>query len=102
MTTRAYEAKTLVKHISCDCKCKFNSKTCNSNQKWNNETCQCECKRYRTCKKDLSWNRSTCICENARYLKSVGDNSAINYKRYGYCIKKYDILYQKMSQASGQ
>ena len=24
-------------HISCDCKCKFNSTTWNSNQKWNNK-----------------------------------------------------------------
>ena len=30
------EAKTLEKHFSYDCKCKFNSATCNSNQKWNN------------------------------------------------------------------
>ena len=27
------EAKTLIKHIPCDCKCKFDSKTCNSNKK---------------------------------------------------------------------
>ena len=33
MITRINEVKTLVKHISCDCKCKFNSATCNSNQK---------------------------------------------------------------------
>ena len=33
------EAKTSVKHDSCDCKCKFNSTTCNSNQKWNNDAC---------------------------------------------------------------
>ena len=26
------ESKTLTKHISCDCKCKFNGKKCNSNQ----------------------------------------------------------------------
>ena len=31
-------AKTLVKHISYDCKCKLNNTTCNSNKKWNNET----------------------------------------------------------------
>ena len=31
MTTNRFEAKTLVKHISCDCKCKFNSTTFNSN-----------------------------------------------------------------------
>ena len=35
-----YEAREMKKHISCDCKCKFNSTTCNSNQKWNNKTCQ--------------------------------------------------------------
>ena len=26
-------------HISCDCKCKFTSKTSNSKQKWNRKTC---------------------------------------------------------------
>ena len=31
--TRKNEVKTLVEHISCDCKCKFDSTTCNSNQK---------------------------------------------------------------------
>ena len=33
MIKRVNNAKTLVKHISCDCKCKFDSTTCNSNQK---------------------------------------------------------------------
>ena len=33
-------------------KCGFNNTKCNSNQKWNNKTCQRECKNYRTCKKD--------------------------------------------------
>ena len=28
-----------------------NSTTYNSNQKWNNKSCQCECKNYRKCKK---------------------------------------------------
>ena len=53
--TRIYEAKTFLKHISCDCKCKFNSATCISNQKWNNDTCQWKCKKYCVCKKDYSW-----------------------------------------------
>ena len=43
--TRINETKKLVKHISCDCKCKHNSITCNSNQEWNNKTRQCECYR---------------------------------------------------------
>ena len=33
MITRINEGKTLIKHISCDCKCRFNSTKCNSNQK---------------------------------------------------------------------
>ena len=35
MITNKNEAKTMAKHISCDFKCKFDSTTCNSNQKWN-------------------------------------------------------------------
>ena len=41
MLTNKIEAKTMVKNITCDCKYKFDSATCNSNKKWNNETCQC-------------------------------------------------------------
>ena len=41
--TNKNEAKAMAKHISSDCKCKFNSTRCNWNQKWNNKTCQCEC-----------------------------------------------------------
>ena len=33
MIRRINEAKTLVKHFSYDCKCKFDSTTCNSNHK---------------------------------------------------------------------
>ena len=35
LITRINEAKTLVKHVSCDCKFRSNSTTCNSNLKWN-------------------------------------------------------------------
>ena len=69
--TNKNEAKAMTEHISCDCKCKFNSTTCNSNQKWNNKTCQCECKNYCKCKIYYSWNPSTCISENSKYLKST-------------------------------
>ena len=44
-------AKTITKHISCDCKCKFNSTTYNRNQKWNRKRCQSECKSDYSCKK---------------------------------------------------
>ena len=65
------------KHISCDCRCKFNSTTCNSNQKWNNKTCWYECKNYGICKKDYSSNPSTFICGNGKYLKFIVDDSKI-------------------------
>ena len=51
MITNKNEAKTIKKHILCDCKCKFNNTTCNSNQNWDNKTCQCECKNIVHAKK---------------------------------------------------
>ena len=47
MITNKNEAEAMTKDISCDCKCKFNSTTGHSNQKWINKTCQCERKNYR-------------------------------------------------------
>ena len=35
------KSKTLTKHISCKCKCKFDGRNCNSDQWWNNDKCQC-------------------------------------------------------------
>ena len=89
MITKKNEAKKMVKHISCDCKCKFNSLSCSSNQKWNNETCQSDHTNYGTCKKDYSWNPSICICENGKYSKSIIDDSKIVCDEiicYGCCI----------------
>ena len=71
MIRRINEAKLSIKHISWNCKCKFNSTICNSNQRWNNETWRFECKNYRMCKKVYNCNPSTCICENGKYLKSI-------------------------------
>ena len=56
ITTNRNEVKTLIKHISCNCKCKFNSAKCNSNKKWNKKTCQCESKNYHICKRNCIWN----------------------------------------------
>ena len=39
MITEINESKILTKHISCKCKCKFDKRKCNSNQKWNNDKC---------------------------------------------------------------
>ena len=51
--------------------------TCNSNQKWNDDTYQCECKDCCTCKKDYSFNPTTCICKNNKYLKTIVDSLVI-------------------------
>ena len=75
------EAKTLKKQLSCDCKGKFNSATCNSNEKCNNHKCQCEFKKQHVFRKDYSWNPSTCICEISRYLKSIADDSVIVFDK---------------------
>ena len=58
MITNKNEANTMAEHLSCDCKCKFNSTTCNSNQEWNIKSYQCGYKNYCKCKKDHSWNPS--------------------------------------------
>ena len=90
------EAKTMIKRISCDCKCKFNSTTCYSNKKCNSKTCQCKCKNYHKRKKDYGWNPSTSICENSKYLKSIADTSVIvcdEIQLLVYFINKNDKCY---------
>ena len=39
MVTEINESKKLTKHISCECKCKFYGRKCNSKQWWNNAKC---------------------------------------------------------------
>ena len=73
MITGINESKILTKHISCECKCKFDEKKCNSNQWWNNDKSRCECKKIHVCEKDYVWNPATCICENGKYLASIMD-----------------------------
>ena len=71
------ESKTLKKHISCDFKCKFDSRKCNSNKKWNNDKRRCECEKHHICEKDHIWNPATCSYENGKYLSSILDDSVI-------------------------
>ena len=49
--TKINESETLTKHISCECKCKFDDRKCYSNQNCNNDTCICECKKHDICEK---------------------------------------------------
>ena len=77
MITGINESKTLTKHISCECKCKFDGRSCNSDQWWNNDKCQHECRKRHVWEKDYVWNPATCNCENGKYLASIMDDSVI-------------------------
>lgn len=55
MITKISEPKSLTKHVFCDCKCKFDDRKYNSNQKWKIEKCRYECKtltKHRVCSID--------------------------------------------------
>ena len=73
MVTDKNESKTLTKHISCQCKCKFGGTKCKSNQLRNNDKCRYDCKKHHICEKEYVCNPSTCICENGKYLASIMD-----------------------------
>ena len=60
MITGITEAKTLKKHISCECQCKFDGTKCKSNQSWNNKKCHCDCKKHHICEKDYEEMEINC------------------------------------------
>ena len=77
LITGINESKTLKNHISCECKCKFDRRNFNSEQYWNNDKYQCECKRCHLCENDYVWNPDIYNCENGKYLASIMDDSTI-------------------------
>ena len=77
MITGINDLKTLTKHISCECKCRFDGRKCNSDHWWNKDKYRCECKKCCVCEKDCVCNPSTCNCGNGKYLTSIIDDSAI-------------------------
>ena len=70
------KSKTLAKDVSCECKCKFDGRECNSDRKWTNDKWRCECQKH-ICEKDYIWNPPTCSCKNGKYLASIIDNLVI-------------------------
>ena len=49
-------SKTLIKHMTCECKFRFGGKKFSSDQCCNNGKCWCECKKRHVCEKDYVWN----------------------------------------------
>ena len=93
MITGIKKMKTLTtKHISCERRCKFDARKYNSNQKWNNDKCWCECKKRHICVKDYIWNPATCNCEIAKYLANIIDDLGIT------CDEIRDAQKTKMKQ----
>ena len=66
MVTEMNSSKTLAKHLSCECNCRFDEGKCNSDQLWNNDKCWYECEKRHVCEKDYACNRATCNCENGK------------------------------------
>ena len=67
------------KHVTCECKCKFDWITCKSNLKWNNDKCRSECKnpKEHVCKKDYALYPAICTWVNHKYSGSIIDSSLI-------------------------
>ena len=77
MITGTIDAKTLAKHVTYDCKCKFENTACNSNQNGIMKSANVSAKSYGMHKNNFNWNPSICICENERYSKSNADTSVL-------------------------
>ena len=67
--------KGFTENISCECKCKFDGRKCNLDQKWNNNKRWCKYKKHDICEKDYIWNPATCGCKNGKCLGSIIDDS---------------------------
>ena len=45
LMSRTNEARQIEWHETCKCECRLDSIVCNNKQRWNNDKCQCECKK---------------------------------------------------------
>ena len=77
MITEINESKILTKHVSCECKCKFDGRKCNSDQKWNIDKCRCKCKKHHIYELEYIWNPATSSSKSNKYLASIIDDSVL-------------------------
>ena len=86
MITGIRRSRTLTKHASCKCECKFDSKQCYLNQTRNDSKCWCECKNkkeYHLLEKGYFWNPATRSCKNGIYIGIIIDDSVIKCDEIG-------------------
>ena len=95
------------KHVTCECKCKFDGITCKSNLKWNNDKCRSECKnpKEHVCKKDYALYPATCTWVNDKYSGSIIDSSLIicdkvieETKTVSKTVPQQELFWQKALQ----
>ena len=56
----------MIWHETCMCLCRLTASVCNNKQRFNEDTCRCECKELLDkgiCDKAFIWNLITCQCE---------------------------------------
>ena len=59
--SRTYEIKNIKWHETCKCESRLDAIVCNDKQRWNNDTCRCQCKELihkGVCDKDFIRNPS--------------------------------------------
>ena len=71
------ELKTLTKHISCECKCKFDGKNVVQINGGTTINVDMSVKNVVYVKKYYVWNPATQSCENGKYCTSIMGDSAI-------------------------
>ena len=73
MITGINKSRTLIKHISCKCECKYDGRKCMLHRNWTNDKSQCECKNLTEHRvwQVVFWNPVTCNCKNGKYAGSI-------------------------------
>ena len=69
------ESKALTKYVSYKCICRSDGRNCKSDQRWNIDKYQYECKKSHVSEKDYVWNSTICNC--GKYSAIIMDDPAI-------------------------
>ena len=99
MIIKINESKIPAKHMSCECKFKFDDRKCTSNQKWNNEKCWCECqnsKEHNAWRKYHIWNPTTCNCKCILYFSNNFSSSTWKYINLLFLSSSPSLILVKM------
>ena len=91
MITGKNESKILTKDISCECKCRFHGKKCNSVQWWNNNKCLCECTKRHVCEKDYIWKPATCRFQNGKLKDEETKTFPTNFNEKNITYKTQNL-----------